>query len=439
MSGPEPGRERPSDLRIFVSRMRRTPWRTAMRQALRSHGRDGRMLLPDRLCGAVYGHLVGDALGVPYESQPPERIGEVTWRGHGTHDQPPGTWSDDGALMLALLDSLLTAGFDTADQGRRALAWRDGGAYAPGGVRFDIGNATSSALSRVRSGTPPEQAGATDALGNGSLMRILPVALVHREADDAALVSMATRASRVTHGSAEAQVACALYTLVVRRLLDGETDRGAALDAARRVLRSLLEESGLPGSRAAASPGEAVAALDAFEAWTDRRGGGRVVDSFWSAWSAFAEAADYRAAVERAVRFGNDTDTTAAIAGGLAGLYWGIRDIPSAWQRGLRDRHIPQELSDRLVETDDSEWDGTPWQTSHRSPLRVDFSGPRRNRSRSRRRLRRHDLPAGQALHGLLHRSALARPGYRCRAAAGSGHPPAGAPRGGQGAGALPG
>jgi hypothetical protein len=76
--------------------------------------------------------------------------------------------------------------------------------------------------------------------------------------------------------------------------------------------------------------------------------------------------------VERAVRFGNDTDTTAAIAGGLAGLYWGIRGIPSAWQRGLRDRHIPQELSDRLVETDDSEWDGTPWKTSRLSPLRVD-------------------------------------------------------------------
>ena len=68
------------------------------------------MLLPERLTGAVYGHLVGDALGVPYEFEPATRIGEVTWRGHGTYDQPPGTWSDDGALMLALLDSLLTVG-----------------------------------------------------------------------------------------------------------------------------------------------------------------------------------------------------------------------------------------------------------------------------------------------------------------------------------------
>ena len=82
------------------------------------------MDLPERLEGAVYGHLVGDALGVPYEFLEPEAIPEVTWRGGGGHRQPQGTWSDDGALMLALLDSLLSVapggGFDTADQARRA-------------------------------------------------------------------------------------------------------------------------------------------------------------------------------------------------------------------------------------------------------------------------------------------------------------------------------
>src|SRR5690606_21240847 len=97
------------------------------------------MTNPDVLRAAVYGHLVGDAIGVPFEfSAPdPDRIVEV--RGHGSHDQPAGTWSDDGALMLALLDSLLNAGFDPDDQGRRALAWWDDRAYTPDGdVPFDI-------------------------------------------------------------------------------------------------------------------------------------------------------------------------------------------------------------------------------------------------------------------------------------------------------------
>src|SRR5687768_15596387 len=79
--------------------------------------------LADRLAGGVMGHLVGDAVGVPYEFKPASAIGEVRFGATGPHGQPPGTWSDDGALMLALLDSLLSCGFDTTDQGRRAVEW----------------------------------------------------------------------------------------------------------------------------------------------------------------------------------------------------------------------------------------------------------------------------------------------------------------------------
>lgn len=331
------------------------------------------MLLPERLEGAVFGHLCGDALGVPYEFSHADAIGEVEWRGHGTYDQPPGTWSDDGALMLALLDSLLDRGFDTADQARRALAWRDKGAYAPGGLVFDIGNATAAALHALRSGVPAEEAGAVEAKGNGSLMRVLPVALVCRNDDDESLVRKAVRASRVTHGSAEAQIACALYVLIVRRLLAGMEDRGRALAESVAGARAGLQRVGLPGSREAAAPHEAVAALDAFLAWSGRAGSGRVVDSFWSAWDAFAAARDYPQAVTAAVALGRDTDTTAAIAGGLAGAWFGVHAIPAAWRRGLRDRHIAQELADRLVETDTSQWDGKPWRTSRQRPLRVDL------------------------------------------------------------------
>src|SRR5688572_6496532 len=151
---------------------------------------------------AVYGHLVGDAIGVPYEFIAPDPNRVVELRNHGTHNQPPGTWSDDGALMLALLDSLLTVGFDTEDQARRALAWADEGRYAVGGVVFDVGNTTSAALARLRSGIAAVDAGLTGERdqGNGSLMRILPIALVDVPDDDVELVRRAHHASRVTHG-----------------------------------------------------------------------------------------------------------------------------------------------------------------------------------------------------------------------------------------------
>src|SRR2546428_7603071 len=130
------------------------------------------------LAGAVWGHLVGVALGLPYEFAPAGEIGVVTWGHKGTHGQPAGTWSDDGGLMLALLDSLLSAGFDLADQAQRALRWLDGPDYKPG-VVFDVGNTTKLALDRLKSGTPPEQAGGRDEHDNRNrtLMRILPIVL----------------------------------------------------------------------------------------------------------------------------------------------------------------------------------------------------------------------------------------------------------------------
>jgi ADP-ribosyl-[dinitrogen reductase] hydrolase len=300
------------------------------------------MQLRERLAGGIWGHLVGDALGVPYEFMAAPRIGEVRWGGNGTHHQPPGTWSDDGALMLALLDSLLTAGFDPEDQGRRALRWWREGAYAPGGVVFDIGGATSSALSRIERGTPATEAGAADALGNGSLMRILPLALVMRAVPEEELVRLAGVASGVTHGSAEAAIACALYSLMVRRLLEGEADRQEALAHATRAVRTTLP------------PGATSDDAEAFLAWSGRAGRGRVVDSFWSAWDAFAGAEDYRGAVVAAVAYGNDTDTTAAIAGGLAGVHWGIEAIPREWLAGLRDRDMVAGLVDGLLRTADA-------------------------------------------------------------------------------------
>ena len=315
--------------------------------------------IASRLTGAVWGHLVGDAVGVPYEFRAASQIGEVRFGATGSHHQPAGTWSDDGALMLALLDSLLSVGFDPEDQGRRIVAWYRDGAYTPDGDGvFDVGITTRSAISALESGVPADGAGPTErrASGNGSLMRILPLALVFRDVPDAELIDLAHRASRVTHGTNLAQVACALYALTTRRLLGGSSSRASALEFARPTLRSVYS---------AGSP-DHLEALDELEAWTSRGGSGYVVDSFWSAWDAFAGADSYRDTIERAVAYGEDTDTTAAIAGGLAGIRWGIDGIPSDWRAGMRGREVASPLVDRLLETDG-------WRTSTANPIRVDW------------------------------------------------------------------
>jgi ADP-ribosylglycohydrolase len=302
--------------------------------------------IADRLAGAVWGHLVGDAVGVPYEFRSAAQVGEVRFGARGTYGKPPGTWSDDGALMLALLDSLLERGFDTTDQGRRSLAWYRGGRYTPDGEGyFDIGRATSTALHSIERGVPAEQAGPTDerAGGNGSLMRILPLALLGSDWLEVELVERAHRASRVTHGHPRPQVACALYVLVARGLLEGRLGRTLVMGEALLALRGLYESGPYPA--------EHRAALDHLETWPERQGRGSAWDAFWSAWDAFAGADSYQQAIERAIAYGNDTDTTAAIAGGLAGIHWGIGGIPAEWQAGMRGKDIVEPLVQRLVAT----------------------------------------------------------------------------------------
>jgi ADP-ribosylglycohydrolase len=321
------------------------------------------MELPLRLAGALWGHLVGDAVGVPYEFRPPSAIGEVRFGARGTHGQPPGTWSDDGALTLALFDSLLSVGFDPADQGRRFLAWQEQGAYTPDGDGpFDIGGTTAQALQRIRDGVPAETAGPAGEHdhGNGSLMRVLPLALVGHPLSDAELIEQAHRASAVTHGHPIAQAACALYVLLARELLLADEtgiERGEALDRARTTLRTAYD-----GASAYAAHRRA---LDTITAYAGRAGSGYVVDAGWSAWDAFAAASSYQETITRAVRYGHDTDTTAAIAGGLAGAWFGLDGIPPDWLGGMRGHTIVDPLLDRLLEA-------AGWRTSSGHPLHVD-------------------------------------------------------------------
>jgi ADP-ribosylglycohydrolase/protein-tyrosine phosphatase len=261
--------------------------------------------------------------------------------------------------MLALLDSLTAdgVGFDVEDQGRRSVAWWREGAYTPDGEMFDIGRTTIKALSAIGSGAPAADAGPSGEhdCGNGSLMRILPVALTGHARSWGELIDRARRASRVTHGHPRAQVACALYVLVAARLLRGERKRDPVLSNAADDIR--LECGGdVPFMNA----------LGHLMGWTERGGRGVVWDSFWSAWDAFAGADSYQATIERAVAYGNDTDTTAAIAGGLAGIYWGIDGIPAEWLAAMRGREIVAPLVDRLLA-------GEGWKTSTANPIRVQW------------------------------------------------------------------
>jgi ADP-ribosylglycohydrolase len=300
----------------------------------------------ERIEGGLLGLLIGDALGVPYEFHAPQDLPifeEIEFtppagfpRSHG--GTPPGTWSDDGAQALCLLASLLYSGrLDVDDFSRRLINWYDYGYMAVDDRVFDVGITTARAVSSLRAGTPALQAGSTSesANGNGSLMRVLPLALWH-DGPDAGLVIDAQSQSRVTHGHLRSQLCCALYCLWARRLLQ---EHPSPYEDALTTLRGIF--SSVP---------TALKELDIIEPLTppDTPGSGYVVDCLRSARQA-VEVGSYEMVVKQAVLMGDDTDTTACVAGGIAGMRDGVEGIPVRWRNHLRGESLYRPLLEGLL------------------------------------------------------------------------------------------
>lgn len=304
--------------------------------------------LDERIAGGLIGLLVGDALGVPFEFHKAADLpaqGDIEYspppgfnRAH--KGVPPGTWSDDGAQALCLLASLLDCGrLDMADFAGRLARWYSDGYLAVDGVVFDVGVTTGRAILALRSGASPLESGPADpnSNGNGALMRVLPLALWHR-GPDVELVRDAQLQSRVTHGHIRSQVCCALYCLWGRRMLASVP---TPWEDAVLALRQIYEQ--MPDA------GDELEWSVRPDDLPEGKGSGYVVDCLRSARLAL-EAVCYQDVVRRAIALGNDTDTTACVAGGIAGIRGGINDIPERWRAALRGNEIYEPLLQRLLE-----------------------------------------------------------------------------------------
>jgi ADP-ribosylglycohydrolase len=311
-----------------------------------------------RIAGLV-GLLVGDSLGVPFEFTPPDRIPTRNLiemappvgfhRAHA--GVPPGTWSDDGAQALCLLASLQDNGRLTlTDFASRLLRWLDDGYMAVDGHVFDVGIQTREALSRLRDGVLPRESGGSDewSNGNGSLMRVLPLALWHIGTDEA-LVRDAHMQSLPTHAHPRSLVACAFYVLVARAYLRKVADPWPWAD-------QCLEEiyGGWPHPQERTALQNELNLLRRFPKTDQPRGTGYVLDTIWSACRALEEES-FEDVARSAIRFGNDTDTTAAVACGLAGIKFGVEGIPARWLERLRGYELVKLMIDRLIQHDSIE------------------------------------------------------------------------------------
>jgi ADP-ribosylglycohydrolase len=286
---------------------------------------------------------VGDALGVPVEFRSREEIANdpvKDIREFGTHRQPKGTWSDDGALILCTVESLLNAEFDTQDMGNRFVRWMNDTLWTATGVVFDAGSTTADALIQVANGIPAEEAGgrAEYSNGNGSLMRIIPVALRFASIPAGVLAERAERASAITHGHRRSRMSCAFYSLFVGELLLGKEPQ-VALSCARADFARLYE--GAPEFERFRHH-----LTDDFRAIPEPEivSTGYVLRTLHAALWCLLNSQSYRDCVLKAVNLGGDTDTTGCVAGGLAGVAYGVQAVPAEWTKQLARKDDVERL-----------------------------------------------------------------------------------------------
>lgn len=248
-----------------------------------------------KLVDAVFGLAIGDALGVPYEFKDRGEFECTEMTGYGNHGQPAGTWSDDTSMTIATAKSIKDNGgkIVPVDIRDNFVAWADDEGFNANGVGFDIGSATWVALS-----TGEPQTGERSN-GNGSLMRILPLAFA--ECIDEEVMQV----SAITHGHEISMHACVIYVRIARRLLAGESIHD--------IIPTLMYEE----------PFDRLRKIDQLPE-KEVESSGYVVHTLEAALWTLAKYDNFRDTVLAAVNLGDDTDTTAAVAGGLAGIVYGL-------------------------------------------------------------------------------------------------------------------
>ena len=276
----------------------------------------------ERALGAFLGLAVGDAVGTTLEFRARDKQPRLQdMEGGGPFELPPGGWTDDTAMALALADSLAAAeALDARDLMDRFVRWWQDGDYSHVGVCFDIGNTTRAALDRYLRTDDP-LAGPTDSrsAGNGSLMRLAPVALRFWD-DPPRLAATAAEQSRTTHGTEEAVDACRAFAELLADAIAG-SPRADVL-APRRF-----------------EGAEAIARVMA-GSWLGRprneiRSSGYVVHTLEASIWSVACTGNFKNAVLLAANLADDADTVAAVTGQLAGALYGLGGIPDGWLERL--------------------------------------------------------------------------------------------------------
>jgi len=316
----------------------------------------------DRMKSVIFGSIIGDAMGVPVEFKSREELAAdpVTgYRGFGSHAVPAGTWSDDTSMTLAMLDSL-ASGIDYDDIMEKFTDWADDAAYTSTGEVFDMGRTVRKALVKFNQDTPALECGpdGPNDNGNGSLMRILPaIFYVKYKMTDASLddkLEVIHNMSALTHGHARSKMACGVYAILIMDLLETEYKGTISYSLARAksfYARKPEFESEMEYFDKIFSPGFAELPESVIKS------SGYVIDTLEAAIWCALNTDNFLDCILKAVNLGDDTDTVAAVAGGIAGC---IYDVPEELIEGILKYEEVERLCDKFINGEEEILMGMP-------------------------------------------------------------------------------
>ncbi|WP_052343566.1 ADP-ribosylglycohydrolase family protein [Bacillus massiliigorillae] len=300
---------------------------------------------------ALFGLCVGDALGVPVEFLNRGTFPKVTnMKGYGTHNKPPGTWSDDSSMTLCTMESLCN-GYNIEDMKQKFCQWMYEGYWTHDGIHaFDIGITTSNVLSQIRKGVAPKESGERDEYsnGNGSLMRILPLAFYVKNLTNKEKFTAVEEVSGITHAHIRSKIACSIYIEIALNIMNGQSIIQAYNSMKSVILNHYFnrenEKELLNFTRILQ---EDISRLSINEITST----GYVISTLEAAIWCLLTTGTYEDAVVKAVNLGQDTDTVGAVTGGLAGLHYGLTNIPSEWLQVIARKKDIEELCEQFSES----------------------------------------------------------------------------------------
>lgn len=300
---------------------------------------------------ALFGLAIGDALGVPVEFKKRDELKErrvQDFEGYQTHNQPPGTFSDDSSLTFCLAESLCQ-GYDLNDMGQRFVKWFFEGYWTAGGEVFGVGKSTEDSITRLRDGVSPMQSGnyADDCYGNGSLMRVLPLLFYIKDFDIEERYKIIKEVACITHGSVRTILACFYYLEFGLELLNGQNKLHAYLKTMHRV-NAFINGKNFPAGDVALfySLLNSVIVMRSIDTIDSNHFAHVTIQA---AVFCLMSTNSYEEAVLMAVNLGDDTDTTASVTGALAGLYYGFDAIPVKWRNEIKRSNDINDLCNRLT------------------------------------------------------------------------------------------